>query len=243
MRKVVRMMSQRREPVDAHVIADAEGGDPVLRDLELHAGHGLEPVHERERQEEDGRGQDEGEDLVRPLRVAGDEGVHDRPRHREQHQHGQDVERHRVPQQVGEDGHRAAQDEQGVAAHQPHLDGAHRAGHGGRRRRRPVDGPVDEAHVHAPPEDFFAAADDDARGEPVVDGVESVLVLEHPGHAAGGGVDARGDLREGEVEVVGRARCRSPRSRWRRWAASRHGGRHARPRSGAARAPRSAGCR
>jgi hypothetical protein len=59
-------------------------------------GHGLEAVHEHERQEEDGRGQGEREELVRPLRVCGDEGVDDRSRHREQHQDGQDVERHRV---------------------------------------------------------------------------------------------------------------------------------------------------
>ena len=58
-------------------------------------GVSVEAVHEHEGQEEDGRGQGDGEELVGPLRARGDEGVDDRSRHRKHYEHGQDVERHR----------------------------------------------------------------------------------------------------------------------------------------------------
>src|SRR4029079_9229111 len=74
---------------------------------------------------------------------------------------------------------------------------------GGGAAGRPVDRAVDEAHVHAAPEHFLAAAHDPARDEAVVHPVEAVFVLEYTGQAAGGGVDAPRDLGEGEVEVIG----------------------------------------
>src|SRR5712691_5862171 len=77
----------------------------------------------------------------------------------------------RRPQQVAEPRDRAAQDGQGVRAHQPRLDHAHAARGGGGDGGDDVDGGVDHAHVQPAPEDLLAPFDDHAGSDPVVEAV------------------------------------------------------------------------